>query len=108
MYLFGKDENGWHITEEGKFVYSIDKPALCLSYHPQLEIRATLLKFGRHDLVEKYYHKLILLYNKEGFEEDFAELRYIEIPDDFDVEELNKCLTHTGYVAKVYEKVSGI
>jgi hypothetical protein len=105
MYLFGNDENGWCIKENGKFSYGIKKPAICFSYHPELgPIRATLLKFGEAERVKSYFEMTYKRYLNAGLELEAEELVYMEFDNCFDVNELNKCIENTGYVALLYER----
>lgn len=105
MYLFGKEKSNWFITENGKYSYAINKPALCFSYHPDMGgIRGTLNKFGEAVRIEAYFDKTHRLYMESGLEMEADELVYMDFEDSFDVNELNKCIEITGYVALFYER----
>jgi hypothetical protein len=79
-----------------------EKVGVCLDYHPvDKSIRGTLLKHGVPDLTHHYFEKLKAAYEASNHLDLSEDLMYIEGP--FDVDELNKTMTHTGYIATFYE-----
>jgi hypothetical protein len=111
MWLFAKNSEGKWLLADGKESYTINKPAICLSYHPDMDykvdsvgIRATLHKFGEAARVRAYFEKTHKLYMESGLEREANELVYMDFEDSFDVNELNKCIEITGYVALLYER----
>lgn len=105
MYLFGKDKKGWYIAHNGKYQYSIKKPAICLSYHPDRgPIRGTLLKFGSSGEVRTYFENTARKYADAGLTKEASELVYMDFEDTYDVKDLNKCIEVPGYVALLYER----
>ena len=95
----------------GKTLWSGDKVAICLSYHPDLSpIRATLLKHGDPALVKKWWYnykeKLKVAYEATKFDKYLKEINdLVLVEGQIPVEDLNKCIDITGYVAVFYEKV---
>lgn len=106
MWLFGKNNTGWVITDNVNMIaYPIEKPALCFSYHPDMGgIKGTLHKFGEAARIEAYFKRTHKLYVESGLEKEAEELIYMDFEESFDVEELNKCIEITGYVALLYER----
>jgi len=85
---------------------------MCFSYHPDLSpIEATLLKHGDPVLVKKwcynYKEKLEAAYETTKSDEYLKEINdLVLVEGQIPVEDLNKCIDITGYVAAFYEKVS--
>lgn len=75
--------------------------AIAFSYHPSLEIKATLHKYGPADYVRRWTQIARTVYIEGGFTYEGDELKCIE---DVPQEELVQCLTHVDYIAKLYEK----
>ena len=98
-------------NEVGNIVWSGSEVAICLSYHPELEpIRATLLKHGDPNLVEKWYYtylsKLQDAYRILRRPEYLKEMKQlVMVRGRIPVEELNKCISNLGYVARFVEKM---
>lgn len=105
MWLFEKNNKGEWLLVNGKESYVVKKPAICLSYHPELgPIKATLLKFGDAARIKAYFEKTHKLYQDAGLQQEADGLVYMDFEDSFDVNELNKCIEITGYVALLYER----
>ena len=78
--------------------------AIVFSYHPELEIRGTLLfceKSDNHRWIGERYHDILKVYKEEGYFGLTGEIKFISwIP----VSEIQKMIDTTGYVAIWYEK----
>ena len=108
MWLFAKNNKGNWLLVNGKESYIVKKPAICFSYLPDLgPIRGTLLKFGDAIRIKAYFEKTHKLYIEVGLKDEADGLVYMDFEDSFDVNELNKCIEITGYVALFYER-SGV
>lgn len=63
----------------------------------------TLFKHGDPALVEKWYQKTVSAYRSSGLS-DMAD-SIVVIQGRFKLDDLNKCLTHTGYAKVLYEGI---
>ena len=74
--------------------------AICLSYHPDLEIRGTLHKYGSKVMVKDYAACIRQAYTLAGYADEAAAVKVINATE----EEIVRCLEYTGSVAKLYEE----
>jgi hypothetical protein len=83
-----------------------EKVGICLDYRPEDRgIRGTLLKHGVPELVHRTFEKLKAACDASAHPNLSEDLMYIEGP--FDVDELNKSINNTGYIATFYENFIG-
>lgn len=76
----------------------LDEVALCLTTSC-----GTLHKHGKPEFVQKWLATTQAAFRKGGFQEMADEL--VVIQGRFPLEELNRCISTTGYALRLYEKV---
>jgi len=115
MYLYKYEKPYYVLCEDGVETWRGKEVAVAFSYHPN---EAVLYKHGDPELVEKWYREILrrfrLVANQfikfSTFEEEVKfwqdELESIKlIRGKFPVDELNKCLSISGYIGRFYERL---
>ena len=92
-YRINNDKYEMIDIDTGEVLDIIDEVAICYDLHPSdHNIKATLMKHGRKEIVETYYNSVrTILTNERGFNINI-------IIGKFDINELNKTISTTGYI----------
>lgn len=98
-YLYNTDKPVNSITKKYDIVTMCDEIAIAFDKES-----FTLLKHGSPENVNKWYQTARAKYIEAGFE-DMAQALVV-IQGAFPVEEVNKCLSHSGYIQKFWEKLN--
>ena len=74
--------------------------AICMSYHPHLPIKGTLLKYGSYDTVKAYTEYMRKRYAESGYQGEADEIVCF-IADEGEIIRAMEC---TGIVADIFER----
>lgn len=92
---------GQYVLHEGETPIGpvLDEISLCFDRES-----GTLHKHGSPELVDGWYQKTQAKFRKAGFDDMAASI--VVVTGRFELAELNKCLSTSGYVARLYERIA--
>lgn len=64
-----------------------------------------LMKHGSPEVVRGWLEHAIGQYKRAGLDEMAEALEMVELPRGFDVDEINKCLTTSGYIGTLVKRI---
>lgn len=78
---------------------------LTLLINKELKI---MFKHGSKELVEKRYNELIKKYNDANLIDEAKNIMLLSLPNDVNLEEINKCIDNSSYIEKIINSLSNV
>lgn len=99
MYFYEKRDNKFHLISDGESIVISDTLWMLISVDEHM---CTVHKHGNKEFVLGQLERMSKAFADANMKKYAEELKAFDV-SNIDLEEVNKCLSITGYVSKVYK-----